>query len=268
MMSHVRSGKRPALLAIGDVQTYGYQHDAVSAALAVIERLGRQSRLYDTCIRTDTQLLTRQLVDVRYGMERLVHNLDDFDAVFLYTAGDPQMSVQQKADFLSFLRDEGKGLVGAHSAAATFYSWPEFGQVLGGYFDDHPWDTFEAPVIVEDPDFPAMRHLPRTFTISDEVYQVRAPYSRECVRVVARLDSARLESSNNTRVHRTDGDFPVAWAKMEGKGRVFYSSLGHHPDTWDDTRVQMMYFEAIKWAMGLTTADVSPRPLAMSIGVA
>jgi type 1 glutamine amidotransferase len=48
---------------------------------------------------------------------------------------------------------------------------------------------------------------------------------------------------------------------MYGKGRVFYSALGHAASTWDDRDVDQMYFEAIKWSMGLTDADVTPRPL-------
>jgi type 1 glutamine amidotransferase len=248
------------LLAIGDAQTYGYQHDAVSHALAVIERLGRESGVYDTWIRTDAQLLTKQEVKLQYGKVRNIRNLNDFDAVFFYTAGNPAMSDQQKSDFLSFIRQDGKGFVGAHSATTTFYSWPEFGEMIGGYFDDHPWDVFNAPVIVEAPDFPAMKVFPRRFVIRDEIYQLKAPYARDKVRVLARLDAGKLDLKN-PRVHRTDKDFPVAWAAQYGKGRVFYSSLGHTVESWDRPDVQKMWLEAIKWAMGLTDADVTPRPM-------
>ena len=64
----------------------------------------------------------------------------------------------------------------------------------------------------------------------------------------------------NPRVHRKDHDFAVAWAKMYGKGRVFYSTLGHPVENWDKPEMQTMYLEAIKWAMGLEDADVTPRP--------
>ena len=50
-------------------------------------------------------------------------------------------------------------------------------------------------------------------------------------------------------VHRTDGDFPVAWTKTYGKGRVFYSTLGHPRELWDTKWMQTMYFEALKWSM-------------------
>jgi type 1 glutamine amidotransferase len=74
-----------------------------------------------------------------------------------------------------------------------------------------------------------------------------------------RLDASKLDL-NNPRVHRKDLDFAVTWAKMYGKGRVFYSTLGHVEQNWDDPRIQKMYVEAIKWAMGLVNADVTPRP--------
>ena len=61
-----------------------------------------------------------------------------------------------------------------------------------------------------------------------------------------------------------DGDLPLAWAKTYGKGRVFYSSLGHDASAWDNRDVAQMYFEAIKWALGLTEGDATPRPLPAS----
>jgi type 1 glutamine amidotransferase len=73
-----------------------------------------------------------------------------------------------------------------------------------------------------------------------------------------RLDPAKLDLAS-PKVHRKDGDFAVTWAKMYGKGRVFYSTLGHVEANWDKPEMQKMYLEAIKWAMRLTNADVTPR---------
>jgi hypothetical protein len=72
-------------------------------------------------------------------------------------------------------------------------------------------------------------------------------------------DTSKLPA--NANFHRTDGDFPLAWAKMYGNGRVFYSALGHDAKTWDNPDVYHMYFEALKWALKITDADVTPRPL-------
>ena len=63
---------------------------------------------------------------------------------------------------------------------------------------------------------------------------------------------------NAPLVHRKDRDFPVAWAHQYGRGRVFYSTLGHAAETWDDPVLQQMYFQAIRWALGLVPGDAAP----------
>ncbi len=258
--------RKRRILAIGDVHRKVYQHDAVSHALATIERLGYDSGLFDTYIRTDIQLITKHPIQFAENVAvpdsdaRAINykTLNDFDAIVFYGIGELEMTDQQKADLLSFIHDDGKGFVGIHTAITAFYTWPEYGKMIGGYFDDHPWNIFNAPVIVEDPNFPAMKAFSKTFTVRDEIYQVK-DFSRGRVRVLARLDASKLDL-NNPRVHRPDKDFPVAWARDYGKGRVFYSSFGHTMESWDDPRMQKMWLEAIKWAIGMTVADATPRP--------
>jgi uncharacterized protein len=242
---------RKQLLAIGEQK--GYRHEAVSHALATIEHLGHESGLWDTTICTDTEALTKKKLEFN------AKNLNDFDAVLFFTGGDLEMDAQQKADFLSFIHDDGRGFVGVHSATITFTSWPEYGDMIGGYFDEHPWGTFDAPILVEDPVFPGMQQWSRSFVLRDEIYQIK-DYSRDKVRVLMRLDPTKLDLKRKN-VHRTDGDFAVTWAKAYGKGRVFYSSLGHVPENWDDPSLQKMYTEAIKWALGLISADATPQPM-------
>ena len=241
---------RKKLLAIGEEK--GYRHEAVTHALATIERLGRQTGLWDTYIRTDTEPLTKK------KLEYNAKNLNDFDAVLFYTGGTLEMDDQQKADFLSFIHDDGKGFIGVHSASITFTQWPAYGEMIGGYYDEHPWGTFEAPILVEDRKFPGMSQWPAAFTIKDEIYQIKN-YSRDDRRVLMRLDATKLDL-NNPRVHRTDRDFAVAWAKMYGKGRVYYSTLGHVPENWDNPMFQDMFTGAIKWVLGLVDADITPEP--------
>jgi type 1 glutamine amidotransferase len=245
------------LLVLGEEK--GYRHESVSHAMATIERLGRESGLWTTTIRTDTEVLTKQ------KLEYNAKNLNDFDAVLFYTGGELEMNSEQKAALLSFVRDDGKGFIGVHSATITFTSWPEYGEMVGGYFDEHPWVTFDAPIVVEDPNFPGMQQWPKAFVLKDEIYQMK-DYSRDKVRVLMRLDASKLDL-NNPHVHRKDRDFAVTWAKMYGKGRVYYSTLGHVEQNWDDPRLQKMFVEAIKWATGLVNADVTPRPLPTQSGV-
>jgi len=239
------------LLVIGE--EHGYRHQSVSHAMATLERLGHETGIWDTTIRTDAEALTKK------KLEYNARNLNDFDAVLFFTGGDLKMDEQQKADFLSFIHDDGKGFIGVHSATITFTDWPEYGEMIGGYFDEHPWVTFDAPIIVEDPTFPGMQQWPRNFVIRDEIYQMKN-YSRDKLRVLMRLDAGKLDLQNKN-VHRTDRDFAVTWAKMYGKGRVYYTTLGHVEENWDKPEFQKMLIEAIKWSMNLEDADVTPRPL-------
>jgi type 1 glutamine amidotransferase len=238
------------LLIIGEEK--GYRHEAVSHAMSTIERLGRESGLWDTVIRTDTECLTKK------KLEYNAKNLNDFDAVLFYTGGTLEMDDQQKKDFLSFVHDDGKGFIGIHSAAITFTDWPEYGEMIGGYYDEHPWGVFDAPILLEDTRFPGMSQWPTAFILNDEIYQVK-DFSRDNTRVLMRLDPGKLDLTN-PKVHRKDNDFAVTWAKMYGKGRVFYSTLGHVESNWDTPEMQTMVTEAIKWAMRIVDADVTPRP--------
>jgi uncharacterized protein len=252
------------VLIVGDLHT-GNQiaHDAVSHALATLEHLGRESGAYIAFLRTDTQLVTKGEVwgsgDYAKGGKRQARgrNLDYFDAVVFYTNGETEMTPEQKKDLLAFVHDEGKGFVAVHTATASFYGWPEYGAMVGGHFENHPWNTFDAPVIVERPEFPGLKGWPASLTLRDEMYQYRAPYSRETVDVLARLDESRLDLTSQN-VKRTDRDFPIARLKNYGKGRVFSSTLGHPDAAWDDTRVQTLYLEGIKWVLRLTNAEVRP----------
>ena len=253
LFSQPQQPRRRRLLAWGDTLT-GYQHDSISHAFATIERLGRESGVYDTFIRTDSQWITKQPVPLP---ARNTHTLNDFDTIFYFGTGD-NLNAQQKKDLMSFIKEDGKGFVGAHTGNDAFFEWPEFLEMIGGYFDGHPWSVFEAPIIIEDQNFPAIQHFAPRFTIRDEIYQHK-DFSREKIHVLARLDESKLDYTK-PNIRRTDKDFPVAWAKMHGKGRVFYATFGHTDESWDNPLVQKMYVEAIKWAMRLVGEDVKPGP--------
>jgi uncharacterized protein len=104
------------LLVFGEEK--GYRHEAVSHAIATIERLGRETGLWTTTIRTDTEVLTKKKLECN------AKNLNDFDSVLFYTGGELEMNLEQKAALLSFVHDDGKGFIGVHSATITFTDWP------------------------------------------------------------------------------------------------------------------------------------------------
>lgn len=234
-------------------QTKGFEHDSVSDAMAAIYNMGKESGLWDTMLRTDTELITKK------DLGRNTKTLDYYDAiVFANTTSELDLDDSQKKDMMSFIKEEGKGFVGIHAAMDTNYKWPEYGEMIGGWFDQHPWSTFNAPIINESPDFPAVRHFPKEFVKYDEIYQAKE-WSRDKLNVLLSLDPNKL-NYDNPRVHRKDHDFAVAWAKTYGKGRVFYSTLGHTQESWNDPDIRKMYFEAIKWVLGMTEGSTATHP--------
>jgi type 1 glutamine amidotransferase len=249
---------RKTVLIWADTRNGIAQHESTTHAMATMERLGYESGLWDSFIRTDSNIVSYKPLMTTGQPASGGPSLANVDAIFFMGHREIQLDDQQKADLLKFVHDDGKGFVASHVALnAMMASWPEFGEMMGGTYDDHPWGTTPGTVINEDPAFPATKQFPASFPFTDEFYQVKG-FSREKSHVLLRLDMSKMPPNPN--VHVTNGDFPLAWAKMYGKGRVFYSSLGHDAKTWDNPDVYHMYFEAIKWALGLTDADITPKP--------
>jgi uncharacterized protein len=270
------AGKKRLLVIADPVEWYdvqNYHHQAASHAMAVIERIGRESGAYVSMLRTDQRLLTKAAIPGNN-----VRTLDYFDAIFYMGEGPWMLSVKQRADLLSFVHDDGKGFFAAHAGnGGSLILWPEYADMIGGNLTAE-FSSLEMPILVEDPKFPGMDAFAREFTFRDQFTLVgpmgrrganarTSPnYSRDKVRVLMRLDGSKIDKSNPAIARlapefREDNDFPIVWAREYGKGRVFYSSFGHEDDTMDDPRIQKMYLGAIKWLMKLSDGDATPRPL-------
>lgn len=243
---------RKVVLAWADTRNGQAQHEFTSHALSVIEQLGYQSGAWDTFIRTDSHIIAQQPKKTTGEPASGGPTLAMADAIFFLGHRDVPIDEGQKKELAAFVRD-GKGFVAAHTALTAFESWPEFGELIGGRYDGHPWHA-PGTVINEGGDFPATRHFPPTFAIKDEFYQAKT-FSPNA-RVLLRLDVSKMPPHAELR----NQGFPLAWAKTYGKGRVFYSSFAHDAATWDNRDIKQMYFEAIKWALGLTEGDAAPRP--------
>src|SRR5262252_1782607 len=223
--------------------TYGFRHnESIDASVSVFQQLAQESGAFEIDHTEDVSLLTAA-------------NLRNYDAVYFFTSGELPLSDQQKADLLDFVR-QGKGFGGSHSATDCNYGWPDYGELIGGYFDGHPW-VQEASVDVEDPQNPLVAHAAPSFRFTEEFYQFRA-FSRDRVRVLLTLDTHTVDLSA-PGVDRTDGDFALAWIRNYGKGRVFYSAFGHFPESFTQEPIRTMLFQALLWLTGQIDLDATPR---------
>jgi uncharacterized protein (TIGR03437 family) len=223
--------------------TAGFRHqEAIEASMRVMQELARESGVLEVVHTEDVSLVN-------------ANNLRSFDAVYFFTSGELPMSDRQKADLLEFVRS-GKGFGASHSGTDTFYTWPEYGDMVGAYFDGHPWAQ-DAAVDVEDPQNPIVAHLAPGFRAVEEYYQYRN-FSRDRVRVLLTLDTRSVDL-NAPGVNRTDGDFALVWIRSYGSGRVFHSGFGHFTWSWELPALRTMLLKALLWLTGEIQADASPR---------
>ena len=243
---------RKVLLAWADTRNGQSQHAFTSHALAIIERLGYESGLWDTFIRTDSHIIFNEAQKTDGTRASGGPSLGNVDGIFFLGHREVPINDQQKEELLAFVRG-GKGFVAAHTGLTAFASWPEFGRMVGATYDGHLY-TGPGRVISERPDHPIVRHWGPAFPYTDEFYRA-GNLSREDVDVLLRFEPSSAPADEGLPA---DGDFPLVWAKNYGQGRVVYSSLSHDTESWDIRGLQVMMFEAIKWSLGLTDAPVQP----------
>ncbi|MBY0496376.1 MAG: ThuA domain-containing protein [Cyanobacteria bacterium] len=236
---------RKVVLAWADTRNGIAQHESTSHAVSVIERLGYESGVYDTFIRTDSNIISKQPKRTTGEPASGGPNLAMADAIFFMGHRDVPIDEEQKKELLSFVRDDGKGIVAAHTALTAFESWPEFGELLGARYDGHPWHQV-GTVINEAPDSPITKHFPPTFQINDEFYQ--AKNVSPGMRVLLRLDVSKMPPHAELR----NQSFPLVWVKQYGKGRVMFSSFGHDASIYDNRDVAQMFLEGMKWVLHLS----------------
>jgi type 1 glutamine amidotransferase len=248
------------LLIWADTRNGIAQHD-IAHAEAVIEEMGYTSGLWDSYIRTDSNIIAKRPRMTTGEPASGGPSLCNVDAIFFLGHREIDLDAQGRSDLLWFVHDQGKGFVLAHTGVGAFESWPEFNDMIGGQYDDHPWGTTTAKLIVNDPHFPGMEFKTGE-EFKDEFYQLKN-FRADQIHVVLSLDTSNLDMTRQA-VHSRDA-FALAYAKIYGKGRVFYSTFAHAPATWDDPHVRDLYMGAIKWALGLVDSDVAPNPGAAPI---
>jgi type 1 glutamine amidotransferase len=210
----------------------GYQHDVIPLSKAILTQLGSNSGVFEVTVTEDMS-------------EFSTENLERYSAVIFYTTGELPMSDAQKTALLNFVHS-GRGFLGVHSATDTFYTWPDYLNLVGGYFSGHPWHQTVTIEVVDLGD-PLVAFLGTSLQIEDEIYQIRDFDYRES-RVLLRLDPSSVDLSKSG-VHQRFYGWPLAWTRFYGEGRVFYTALGHEPSVWQDARYQRILTNAILWSM-------------------
>jgi len=179
--------------------------------------------------------------------------LKNFDVVLFFTTGDP-LTKDELGDLIEWVK-AGGGYAGTHCASDTLYGSPVYGELVGGYFDGHPWHQ-KIKLINEDPNSPLTKTFPTASEITDEIYQFRGvPYSREKLRILLKVDNSSINAKAGKR---KDSDYAVSWIQNVGKGHSFYTSLGHREDVWKDPRFQEHLLTGIQWSAGKLKADATP----------
>lgn len=244
----------------------GFRHSSIPVGGRAVQVIGEKSGAYQSTITDDlTDLWPSNLA--KYDGVVMVNttgewikprpeDLQQIEAKYgeKLTADEAEAKLKKSlTDFVS----GGKGLVGFHAASDANYQWAEFGQMIGGYFNAHPWHE-KVGVKVDSPSHPLMAAFGgKDFTIVDEIYQFRDPYSRKALHVLLSLDVEKT-NMNKDSIRRDDGDFAVSWVRSWGDGRVFYSSLGHREEIYWNPQMLAFYLDGIQFALGDLDADTTP----------
>jgi type 1 glutamine amidotransferase len=243
---------------------WGYKHSAAPWGKEAFEAMAKKTNAFDVIISDDLSMFESE-------------NLKQFDAIVFNNTNEEiflpenykdlpeveQAKARKKDEILkknlvAFLKD-GKGLAVIHAGVASFREWPEFGNIIGARFDNHPWIAGSTITLkVDDPGHPLVQAFTdEHFKVTDEIYQFTGDYSRDKVRVLISIDTSRTNMKVKN-IHRTDGDFAMSWIKNYGKGRIFYNAFGHENHIFWDPVILRHLLDGIQFVLGDLACDTAP----------
>jgi type 1 glutamine amidotransferase len=238
----------------------GYEHEAV-------KRQNGQPSISERILNELGQKHGFEVVSTKDGRV-FDGDLGQYDAIAFYTTGDltqpnqqqtPPMTPEGKNKLLQAIAD-GKGFVGFHSATDSFHSKGPSGEnqtvvdpyiaMTGGEFIVHGAQQ-NATIRAASPDFPGVKQFGESETLKEEWYTLKN-FAKD-LHVILIEDNEGMEGDCYQRP-----PFPQTWARMQSKGRVFYTSFGHRDDIWTNPHVQGIMAGGLAWAMRNVNADVTP----------
>lgn len=224
-----------------------------------LEILGRKTGAFTATVSDDPRLL---LGDRLPQFDALVmNNIHEREPFLPENFG--QLPPEQKAAAAKFdaavkesilqYVGSGKGLVGIHAATAALQNWPEYGEMIGGLYGGHIHR--EVVIKIDDPQHPVTACFAgRPWTVRDEIYLFREPYSRDRVHVLLSLDIGQMPDPGK----RPDADYPISWIRRYGEGRVFYTTLGHEAATYWNRLFLEHLLAGVQWAVGDLPGEIPP----------
>jgi type 1 glutamine amidotransferase len=255
--------KKPRRLLVFDVNVGYGGHPSRFAANEAFALMGKATGAYDTVVSRDPEIFRPA-------------SLKRFDAVcFNSTVGLPFEDPELQQSLVEFVYGGG-GLLGIHGTTFAFIdwggkrgdTWPEFGTMLGARGGSHGSQHEHVVVKLDDPTNPLNAVFGgRDFEYRDEFFRVSAPYSRDRDRVLLSIDGQKTDLASHKlpdELKRTDGDYPLAWIRRYGRGRVFYCTIGHNGAVFEDKTMLTFYLAAVQFDL----AQQRPQPSHARLGEA
>jgi type 1 glutamine amidotransferase len=261
--AYAKAAKPRKLLVFS--RTNGFRHASIVTGKLALAEMGKKTGAFEAVISDELAMFEKD-------------KIGQFDAIcFLSTTQNvfspfkeelkkmseedkeaaKQRELQLKENLMAYVKGGG-GFVGIHAATDTFYEWPEYGEMMNGYFDGHPWmagtdvSLFVEPGQEEHP--LAVMFGGERLEFKEEIYQFKAPYDSSKVHMLLRLDPEKSAKVKGLR--RDDNDYGVSWARNWEKGRVFYSSIGHNHEMYWHPKVLRHYLAGVQWAIGDLKAEL------------
>jgi len=243
----------------------GYVHASIPYGAKAIELMGEKTGAFKTTVSDDIAFFEPEKLREFDGvclMSALGEFFlpDDFDKLTPdLQAAAREKDARLKANFYAWLRS-GKALSAIHGGCYSFHDTPAFAELFGAAFDRHPWNAYEKIAVkLDEPQHPVLAAFGGCgLEIIDEGYQFKDPYSRQRVRVLYSLDTARMDM--NKPDLRSDRDFGLCWVKRHGQGRVFYSALGHNSEEFWHPTLLRHFLDGIQFSLGDLPGDTAPLP--------
>lgn len=238
-------------------RTMGYRHGSIGIGQKTLSLLGKESGAFDVVVSDDLANFEKPAIDQFDAICFLNTTLNVFgSAKKPETEEAKQVAAEKEArlkkNLIEFVAS-GKGFIGIHAATDTFYEWAEYGNLVGAYFDQHPW-TSGTDVVISVEKGTEKHPLNAGFRTGDlsfkeEIYQFKDPYDPKKLNILTRLNTEK-STMDVGGIKRKDNDFGTSWVKDYGKGRVFYCSLGHNNHIYYNSEILAHYLAGIQYAVG------------------